>query len=280
MPFDEIKTTMVKVSHHHAAHVAHHWPYAAYGSNLALRQMAERCRRPEAMTAGTLVGYRLAFAKWATIMVDKASTVPVGLYKLTPDDVAALDRKEGLGRSYERVLVTVMADDGRAIRCFTYLKKDEAAQAPPEKYFSTIAEGYRDWHFDDRRLRHARKRAQEEQTAETLSRRAAHSFVNDLWRMPKPKPAKAQGDDSRMVEYPSLVSGRMLKVPKFATAEVRNIEWGVRNNEWFWRVKGTRAWYRDLTMEADANVGLVRGEIVVPDGKSQAFKPSDGPEPV
>jgi hypothetical protein len=270
---DEVKTTLVKITHHHAAHVAAHWPYAAYGSNLSLVQMSERCRRADIVTSGKLVGYKLAFARVATILPDEGSTVPVGIYNLTPQDVESLDRKEGLSRTYDRYLVTPLTEDQRAIRCFTYVKRDPTPEAPSDKYYAKLLAGYRDWKFDDRRLRHARKTAQEQEVSTKLSRKAAHAFVNDYWRLPKdPRQKTLPFDESQYTTVPSLVTGRPLKVPRYVTASLEAIEWGLRGQDMFWRIKGSKTWYRDISEEADMGSGLVRGEIATP---GNAFKPVD-----
>jgi hypothetical protein len=156
---DAVPMTILKVSHHSPSHMAERYPYAAYGSNLMMAQITERCPRVELLTGGKLLDFRLDFARAATITADTDSTVPVGIYKLTASDIDKLDRKEGLGKSYDRFLVTAITDDQQALRCFTYIKRDPTLEPPKPEYFNKLLAGYRDWRFDDRRLRHARQRA-------------------------------------------------------------------------------------------------------------------------
>jgi hypothetical protein len=148
----------VRVSHKSPDHIAARYLYAGYGSNLNLEQMTRRCPGADLVGAGILRNARLVFAYHLGIVQDDAATVPIGVMKVTAADVAALDRYEALGRQYERILVTVECN-GQAVRCFTYLKKDNALEAPSGPYYETCLQGYNDWAFDSRRLRHAREKA-------------------------------------------------------------------------------------------------------------------------
>ena len=74
--------------------------YIAYGSNLNLPQMRERC--PGAQVIGTSVidGYGLLFREgrtgsYLTIEPKEGASVPVAAWSVTAEDEAALDRYEG-----------------------------------------------------------------------------------------------------------------------------------------------------------------------------------------
>lgn len=286
---DEIKFTVLKINHHPAAHVAARWPYAAYGSNLLFSQIAERCPGNDLITAGRIIDHRLDFARVATITHDVGSTVPVGLYRLTKSDVETLDRREGLGRAYDRYLITPITDDGRAIRCFTYIKRDPTLQPPTDEYFHKLVRGYADWHFEDRRLRHARARAAKawaddapRREAEAKRAETFRSWVpENPWgerpsrqaRPPKPQPLPGVQDYATVK---SLVTGREKQVPRYATAAHNSVEWGARGTDMFWRIRGQRAWYRDISEPGDIQSGLVRGEFAETLPGSQAFKIVEG----
>ncbi len=296
---NELPTTVLRVSHHNAKHIAERWPYAAYGSNLSLVQMADRCKSPEPVVRATLPNHRLIFARFASIEAAKGSDVPVGVYRLDADDVERLDRREGLGRSYDRFLVTVLAEDGRAIRCFTYVKRDSRLQPPSEKYYQRILEGYRDWNFETRRLRHARKAASKNYDANKSKYEAEaatmwHDWYNgrgeqqslpfgNVDRRGQAK-VRTANDDSQF----SLVTGRCRKChkthegvvcpsvePKYLAVSFQSVEFGQRGDELFFRVKNTRAWYADRTSPEDVKSGLVRGELAVTLPGSQAFIPKE-----
>lgn len=279
---DEIKTTVLKINHHNAAHVAARWPYAAYGSNLSFEQMSERCPKAEVMVAGRILDHRLDFARFATITHDLSSTVPVGIYTMTQSDVETMDRREGLGRSYDRYLITPITDDGRAMRCFTYIKRDTVLQPPSDEYFHRLVRGYADWHFEDRRLRHARARSVKSwqddaprREADAKRREQQRQWVpENPWRAPRRREPMPDVQDYATVQ--SLVTGRELKVPRFSTAAHLSVEWGARGDVMFWRVKGSRTWYRDITKPVDLQCGLVRGEFEDTLPGAQAFKVVEG----
>lgn len=163
----------VKVTHRSADHIAARYPYAAYGSNLCLEQMVRRCPSAEIVGAGTLRDARMLFAYYMGIEQAEGSTVPMAVYKMTAHDVAAMDRHEGIHHrarnlGYERYLVTVEVN-GAAVRCFTYVKRDNAIEEPSERYYQTCLRGYSDWNFDSRRLRHARDHARKHGIRRTYS---------------------------------------------------------------------------------------------------------------
>lgn len=149
----------VKVNHHSAAHIAAHYNYAAYGSNLSLEQMTARCNAADIVGAATLEDAELIFAYYASIKIKRGARVPIGIYKLDAWDVAALDRREGLGRSYDRYLVTVTDAAGNQYRCFTYIKIDQRLEKPSDAYYTRCAMGYNDWQFDKDVLVKAREKA-------------------------------------------------------------------------------------------------------------------------
>lgn len=255
----EVPTTLLKITHHDAAHVANLYPYAAFGSNLSLLQMAERCPQVEIMTPGKLIGFRLAFARYATIIPDEGSTTPVGIYRLSPSDVAALDKREGLGRSYDRYLVTPMCADGVARRCFTYIKRDARIEKPSDSYYLKLVEGYRNWGFEDRKLRHARKRAEVEGVAQTKSRAASTRFTTQ-WSAPSQR------------ELP--LDSREYTAKKFRSARRQDIELGTRDHIVYWRVRGERQWYIDTTAP-ETPFGTVTGIFADRLPGAQAFTIKD-----
>lgn len=153
----EIPTSWVRVSHHTPEHMTR-YPYAAYGSNLMLSQIAHRCPGADIVGSGKLHSTKLRFNRVATIIESAAHFVPVGVFTLSKNDIASLDGYEGMGRVYDRFLVTVDMGD-RMLRCFTYIKRQSYEQAPTDDYYAKLARGYKDWAFPDRRLRRARESA-------------------------------------------------------------------------------------------------------------------------
>ena len=229
-----LPTRWVRVSHKTPDHVAAHWPYAAYGSNLALGQMATRCPMADILGPGMLRGARLVFARYLSIGTDDASSVPMGVYRLNAADIASMDRREGLGRSYDRYLVTVEMS-GQAVRCFTYIKRNNDPHAPSDQYYATCLQGYADWRFESRRLRHARDYARRNQKPEPKykGRMDDRNFSFDDWyyaTYPRKGNGTASDGDEFIPEdadceiippHRSLVTGRMLNGHKRRYEDMR-----------------------------------------------------------
>jgi hypothetical protein len=269
---DAIPMTVLKVSHHDPRHMAERYPYAAYGSNLLMRQISERCPNVELMTGGRLLDHRLDFSRVATITLDKTSTVPVGLYKLSANDIERLDKREGMGRVYDRFLVTPICDDGRAVRCFTYIKKETTLEPPTPEYFAKLLGGYRDWHFDDRRLRHARERAQEAWTAGAAERERSMTTrvidaVEGVRRRYLAKSASVAWAQGEMFEP--------VDVNQSACFPAREVDWGRRDGVEYFRKRGTRVWYRYIKDADEEREGYVSGILADNLPGAQAYRPVD-----
>ena len=83
--------------------------YAAYGSNMNLSQMAQRCPHAKRVGRGLVYGYELVFAYKgvATIVPSPDNFVIVILWELTPECEQALDRYEGYPRLYGKEKIQV-----------------------------------------------------------------------------------------------------------------------------------------------------------------------------
>lgn len=151
-------------------------PYAAYGSNLRLEQMAARCPEAQLIGAGTLPRSRLEFARVATIRPSTKHDTPVGLYRLTPADVAKMDRYEGNGHAYDRYVLPCVAEDGSELRVFTYVRNDDTPEAPRADYVQRVMAGYADWQFDSQEVKRAVMRV-----AKRVERRRAVERASDRY---------------------------------------------------------------------------------------------------
>ncbi len=141
--------------------------YLAYGSNLAVDQMAWRC--PDAVYIGTaeLKGYRLLFrgsqsGNYLTIEKKPRRKVPVLVWKVSEKDEMALDRYEGFPRFYRKETMEVEVKnllDGTVVgtvEAFVYIMDESRALGrPSESYYWVCEEGYRHFGFDERILKKA-----------------------------------------------------------------------------------------------------------------------------
>lgn len=221
----ELPTRWVKVTHHSAGHLAERYPYAGYGSNLWIEQVSRRCPEADIVGAGHIPDCQLRFAYYATVKETMGCTTPVAVYRLNARDIQAMDRFEGLGRSYERFLVTVTMADGTRQRCFTYVKRDDKVEPPSQLYYKRIEDGYRDWHFDLDILRAARSYAERNGKRQYHGGGTPHWGGNrrweptgeawstwDAWKADKAARRAAARRKARdgKGRFVSLVTGRML----------------------------------------------------------------------
>lgn len=122
--------------------------YFAYGSNINLEQMAERC--PDATPVGPVMldNYELLFrgGGFATIAPCEGGQVQGLLWEITPRSERSLDIYEGYPRFYEKQTVPVRDGQGRELQVMAYVMTGERSRIPslPSKYYYTgIAEGLR-----------------------------------------------------------------------------------------------------------------------------------------
>ena len=137
--------------------------YWAYGSNLSIAQMRLRC--PRAVKVGRLFGrcVRLAFrgAADVDIVVGKPDVIcPGGLWKITPECEAALDRWEGVIKgTYAKWFFEAEVEKGKTENVLFYKKISNGLIPPRDDYYRTILRGYKDFNLDPKYLVKARKRA-------------------------------------------------------------------------------------------------------------------------
>ncbi len=121
--------------------------YAAYGSNMNLSQMAQRCPHAKRVGRGLVYGYELVFAYKgvATIVPSPDNFVIVILWELTPECEQALDRYEGYPRLYgkEKIQVSLMDSDMEVSAMAYVMNKPfcEMRDIPSESYKNTILIG-------------------------------------------------------------------------------------------------------------------------------------------
>ena len=127
--------------------------YIAYGSNLDVDQMLQRC--PDAVTIGssTIDGYKLVFrgnsrSGVATIEPSEGDSVPVGIWVISPSDEDALDWYEGFPRLYVKQMFTLPVR-GKMVKAMAYIMAPGHAVSPPSsRYLNIILDGYQDFGFD------------------------------------------------------------------------------------------------------------------------------------
>lgn len=131
----------------------HNKLYIAYGSNLNLAQMADRCPSARVIGKSEMKDWRLLFrgsrtGAVATVEPKKGSSVPVLVWEIKPADEAALDRYEGWPFLYRKETVKVKIN-GKTVKAMVYIMNEGRPPGQPScYYYSVILEGYKEAGFD------------------------------------------------------------------------------------------------------------------------------------
>jgi AIG2-like family. len=126
--------------------------YLAYGSNLDITQMAQRCPEADILGKTELQGFDLKFRGvdgYAVATVEPGvGSVPALLWTISPSDEARLDHYEGAPYLYRKETMTVELD-GKPIEAMVYIMNDgRDLGAPSQQYLNGIRNGYLDAGFD------------------------------------------------------------------------------------------------------------------------------------
>jgi gamma-glutamylcyclotransferase len=140
--------------------------YFAYGSNMLLEQMRDRCPSAAFVGNAALEGYRLAFTRtakrnWkgygvADVVLAPGHSVWGAVFQIEEHDIGALDRSEGYRpdreqNAYRRIEVHVYCDGDAAkpLATFTYVvcTREEPNPLPHRDYLERIVSGARFWNL-------------------------------------------------------------------------------------------------------------------------------------
>lgn len=121
--------------------------YFAYGSNLHLPQMQERCSDAKPLRRLSVKGWKLVFRGSADMQPGaKTDVIHGALYSVSRHDEARLDAFEGVRKDdtglYRKIEFMIPAS-GETIFC--YLMTSGDVFPPSASYFDIIRQGYRYW---------------------------------------------------------------------------------------------------------------------------------------
>jgi len=119
--------------------------YFAYGSNLNLTQMAQRCPNARQLGAQYIPNWRLVFRGVADIEPTRSNNVmlPVGVWEITEECENSLDIYEGFPHLYRKITVNGM---------MTYTMNQKDVSVPSTHYFNSILDGYKDFGLETNHL--------------------------------------------------------------------------------------------------------------------------------
>ena len=117
--------------------------YFAYGSNLCIRQMNDRCPNNSKIGMGKLKGHRWIITKRGYANVVKSSDEDVWgiIYEISRSDEEKLDVYEGVStKCYVKENLDILMD-GKIQNCLTYVDPTTEEGVPTSTYANTIDEG-------------------------------------------------------------------------------------------------------------------------------------------
>ena len=123
--------------------------YIAYGSNLNIKLMNSRCPRAKplfylnGLRVNKLFGWKLSFNRYANIIKDKNSFVPIGLWKITKHCEKELDVYENFPILYSKIFLKY-----NSINTMTYVMNSNRLLKPSKTYLKLIFQGYKDFNLD------------------------------------------------------------------------------------------------------------------------------------
>ena len=129
----------------------------AYGRNLDLKRMQQKCPHCVLVGKAKLRGWRLAFKKYITIEPYSHGVVPVGVWEIDEEAEKELDIIEEYPTVYRKEIVSLIFQ-GKPITALVYVINDTHPTYPNEPYLQRILIGYKDFHFSKRYIYQAIKR--------------------------------------------------------------------------------------------------------------------------
>lgn len=128
--------------------------YLAYGSNLNLGQMFNRCPGAKPIGIINLKDYRLVYKgsmdgfSYLTIEKCDGYNVPLGLFEVSYLDIYFLDKYEGYPSFYSKCYIPIKINDENKKALIYVMNQDFDYHIPSEEYVNTCIEGYNYFDFD------------------------------------------------------------------------------------------------------------------------------------
>ncbi len=134
--------------------------YIAYGSNLNLEQMANRCPGAKVVGASEIKDYKLTFRGpdngcYATVEPCNGGSVPILVWKITEIEEKELDIYEDWPNLYRKEIMEVIVNNETVTGMVYIMNEGRPLNKPSDKYYSTILDGYKSAGFDVEYLRRA-----------------------------------------------------------------------------------------------------------------------------
>lgn len=147
--------------------------YIAYGSNLSVEQMAQRCPDARIVGQAVLEDWELAFHGCATILPNKGKNTPVLVWEISERDEGNLDLYEGYPNYYRKEDLNIELLRERAepemVTAMVYImENDFGRRAPSRYYYKVLHDGYKAFHFPMHILEGALKECMDKDAAQRM----------------------------------------------------------------------------------------------------------------
>ena len=125
--------------------------YFAYGANMSVEAMRERCPRGRPLGVARLMRHRLAVMRegWLTAARDSNGCVHGVLWELALSDIGALDRYEGVGEGLYVKRTQPVGFAGGARRALVYFGTNSGPGVARPDYLAEVIAAARAWRLPE-----------------------------------------------------------------------------------------------------------------------------------
>ena len=130
--------------------------YFAYGSNMDVEAMAQRCPRSKPLGPARLARFRFFIMEsgWASVVPDPRREVHGVLWDLALADVRVLDTYEDIRSGlYKKIMQPVLRGQGASARALVYVGGSNKPGPAQPGYMEEVLAAARHWNFPDAYLR-------------------------------------------------------------------------------------------------------------------------------
>ena len=132
--------------------------YFAYGSNLHLTQMKDRCPDSEVFMSFILKNFKLVFRTVADIEKHTRSEVNGVIFKISQKDENSLDRYEGVPTLYKKEYFEINIEEKRnKVLYYKMISLYDGYGSPSLQYYQVIEKGYEQNSLNNQSLIDARE---------------------------------------------------------------------------------------------------------------------------
>ncbi len=130
--------------------------YFAYGSNMDVEAMAQRCPRSKPLGPARLARHRFFIMEsgWASVLADPRRDVHGVLWDLALSDVRTLDAYEEIRTGlYKKIMQPVLRGGGASARALVYIGGSARAGAAQPGYMEQVIAAARTWSLPETYVR-------------------------------------------------------------------------------------------------------------------------------